>query len=176
MTDADINARFAQVRLISLDCDGVMTDGGLYYGPAGDEMRRFHVRDGVGIKALINAGVAVAFVTASRTPAITARAQALGVRHCLVGVETKLAAITELGRELSIRLDEIAHMGDDENDLEVLRAVGLAMTVADAIPEVLKAAAYVTRRRGGDGAVREMAEQLLAARRRSIAANPPDRS
>ena len=163
-TDADIAQRFARVRLVSLDCDGVMTDGGLYYGPTGDEMRRFHVRDGVGIKALLNAGLQVAFVTASKTPAIAARGEALGVQNCLIGVETKLAAVTELGHQLGISLDEIAHMGDDENDLELLKAVGLPMTVADAVPAVLEIAAYVTRRPGGDGAVREMAERLLSAR------------
>jgi 3-deoxy-D-manno-octulosonate 8-phosphate phosphatase (KDO 8-P phosphatase) len=159
-----LTARLAAVRLLSLDCDGVMTDGGLYYAADGTELRRFDVRDGVGIKALMAAGIEVAFITASRTPAIRHRATALGVPHCLVGVEDKLAALSALCVRLGIPLEAVGHVGDDVNDIPILKSVGVPMTVADARPEVRALAVHATGRKGGDGAVREIADRILAAR------------
>ena len=156
-TGDELSARLAAVRLVSLDCDGVMTDGGLYYAADGTELRRFNVRDGVGIKALMHAGIEVAFLTASATEAIAQRARVLGVRHCLTGMEDKLGALTALCDSLGIGLNQAAHVGDDVNDLQLLRAVGVPMTVADAVPEVLRVA-------GGAGAVRDIAGRILAAR------------
>jgi 3-deoxy-D-manno-octulosonate 8-phosphate phosphatase (KDO 8-P phosphatase) len=163
-SDDALAAKLARVRLVALDCDGVMTDGGLYYAADGSELRRFNVRDGVGIKALMAAGIDVAFVSASRTPAIEHRAAALGVPHCLTGVEDKLGALRTLCARRDIPLEQVAHVGDDVNDLPLLRAVGVPMTVADAIPEAIAVALYVSRRKGGEGAVRDIAERILAAR------------
>lgn len=167
-TGNSLEVRLSALRLVSLDCDGVMTDGGLYYAADGSEMRRFHVRDGIGIKALIAAGLEVAFITASRTPAIVHRAKALGVPHCLVGVEDKLEALKVLCQRLGIPLDYVAHVGDDVNDLALLQAVGVPITVADAVSEVRAIAAYVAPRNGGDGAVRDIAQQILAARHEPV--------
>jgi 3-deoxy-D-manno-octulosonate 8-phosphate phosphatase (KDO 8-P phosphatase) len=160
----ELSARLARVRLLSLDVDGVMTDGGLYYAADGSELRRFNVRDGVAIKALMAAGVAVAFVTTSTTPAIRHRAEMLGVPHCFTGATDKVAAVSGLAKDLGLTLADVAHMADDTADLAILTRVGLAIAVADAAPEVLRAAAYVTRRRGGDAAVREAGEAILAAK------------
>lgn len=164
MTDAaDIRGR---IRLVSLDCDGVMTDGTLYYGEDGRQWRAFHVHDGVGIRMMIEAGLEVAFVTASRTAAIERRAEVLGVPHCLVGVDDKREALAGLCGRLGIGFETVAHMGDDLNDLPVLEAVGLPATVPDAVPAVHAVARYTTGRRGGEGAVREFAEWLLDGRAR----------
>ena len=163
-TGDELSARLAAVRLVSLDCDGVMTDGGLYYAADGTELRRFNVRDGVGIKALMHAGIEVAFLTASATEAIAQRARVLGVRHCLTGMEDKLGALTALCDSLGIGLNQAAHVGDDVNDLQLLRAVGVPMTVADAVPEVLRVAHYISSCAGGAGAVRDIAGRILAAR------------
>ena len=160
----DLGALCRSIGLVSLDCDGVMTDGRLYYGDDGAQMRAFHVRDGVGIKMLMAAGIAVAFISGSRTAAIERRARDLGVAHCLTGIEDKLAAIRALCAGLGIGLDAVCHVGDDVNDLPVMARVGLAATVFDADPAVRAAARIVTARRGGDGAVRELAERLLDAR------------
>ena len=149
------------IRLVSLDCDGVMTDGTLYYGEDGRQWRAFHVHDGVGIRMMIEAGLEVAFVTASRTSAIQRRAEVLGVAHCLVGVGDKREALADLCGRLGIALEAVAHMGDDLNDLPVLEAVGLPATVPNAVPAVREVASYTTRRAGGEGAVREFAEWLL---------------
>ncbi|MDE0335467.1 MAG: HAD-IIIA family hydrolase [Defluviicoccus sp.] len=162
MSDAtDIRDR---IRLVSLDCDGVMTDGTLYYGEDGKQWRAFHVHDGVGIRMLIEAGLEVAFVTASRTAAIERRAEVLGVAHCLVGVDDKREALAGLCERLGIGFDAVAHMGDDLNDLPVLEAVALAATVPNAVPAVRAVARYTTGRGGGEGAVREFAEWLLDGR------------
>lgn len=160
----DLSQRLARIRLVSLDVDGVQTDGGLYYTESGEEMRRYHVRDGMGIKRLMAAGIEIAIISQSTTPAILHRARKLGVSHCLVGVEDKLGAMHEICASRGISLDQVAHMADDVNDLPLLRAVGLPVAVADAVLEVLACAAHVTRRNGGEGAVREFCELLLASR------------
>ena len=159
-----LEQHLARIQLLSLDCDGVMTDGGLYYGPTGDEMRRFNVRDGVGIKAVMAAGIEVAFITASKTPAIQHRARALGVAHCITGAEDKLGALEELCGKLGISLADVAHMGDDINDLPVLAKVGAPLTVADSVPDVRAVALFTSERNGGDGAVRDICERILAAK------------
>ena len=160
----DLGRIARSIRLVSLDCDGVMTDGRLYYGDDGTQMRAFHVRDGVGIKMLMDAGIKVAFITGSRTQAIERRAKDLGVAHCLTGIEDKLAALQALCGGLGIGLEAVAHLGDDVNDLPVLARVGLPATVWDSMQAVRAAARIVTARAGGDGAVREFCERLLDAR------------
>ena len=161
---ADLDTRLAGIALLTLDCDGVMTDGGLYYAEDGSELRRFNVRDGVGIKSLMAAGIHVAFVTASKTAAIEHRARALGVPHCLTGVGDKLTAVTGLCAELGVPLERVAHMGDDDNDAGLLTAAGIAITVPDASPDIKSIADIETDHPGGGGAVREIAERILAAR------------
>lgn len=161
---APIPAGLARIRLLSLDVDGVQTDGGLYYTESGEELRKFHVRDGMGIQMLMAAGVHVAVITASATPCIAQRGRRLGVRHTLTGVHDKLEALTTLCRSLDVDLADVAHMADDVNDLAVLRAVGFPIAVADAQPEVLAVACHVTNRAGGQAPVREICDQILAAR------------
>jgi len=156
--------RLAHVRLLTLDVDGVLTDGGLYFGDDGRQWRKFNVKDGLGIKLAVEAGIEVALITASDTGAIHDRARMLGLRHVRVGVEDKLAALMSVIGELGIGLDAVAHMGDDLNDIPVLAAVGLPLTVADAVDEVIAAAAYVTEKRGGEGAVREICDLLVTTR------------
>ena len=164
----DLRAIARAIRLVSLDCDGVMTDGRLYYGEDGGQFRVFHVRDGVGIKMLMDAGIVVAFVSGGTTAAIDRRARDLGVGYCLTGVVDKLAALRDLCGGLGIGLDAVSHVGDDLNDLPVLARVALPAAVRDAVPAVREAARIVTARPGGDGAVREFAERLLDARGRPV--------
>lgn len=156
--------RLARVELLALDVDGVLTDGGVYYADDGLQLRKFNVKDGVGMQSAQAAGIQLALVTASKAPAIHHRAKALGVDHVFIGVEDKLGVVTALCGNLGIGLDRVAYVGDDVNDAGVLGAVGAPMTVADAVPQAKAAAAYVTARNGGDGAVREICELLLTAR------------
>jgi 3-deoxy-D-manno-octulosonate 8-phosphate phosphatase (KDO 8-P phosphatase) len=149
------------VRLLSLDVDGVQTDGGLYYSESGEELRRFHVRDGVGIKQVLAKGLFVVFVTQSSTPSIAQRARRLGITCCLDGTDDKLEAVARYCAQLGIGLDKVAHMGDDVNDMELMRAVGCPVTVADARPEVVRIAVWTSTRQGGAGAVREFCDMLV---------------
>lgn len=167
MASSEILDRLARIGLLSLDVDGVQTDGGLYYTETGEELRRFHVHDGQGIKQVMAAGVEVAFVTASTTVSIRRRAERLGVRHMLLGVADKETALRRLCSELELPLSRVAHVGDDVNDLDLLRLVGCPLTVANARPEVRDACLYVTRAPGGTGAVREICDLVLEARRRA---------
>jgi 3-deoxy-D-manno-octulosonate 8-phosphate phosphatase (KDO 8-P phosphatase) len=161
-TVAQLKRRLAATRLLSLDVDGVLTDGGLYYGDDGTIARKFNVRDGVGIKRALARGIAVAFVSAGTTQSIHQRARTLGVRHVMSGIADKRAAVEKLCRKLGLSLAAVAHMGDDLNDVPLMRAVGLALTVPGATPQALAAAQYVTRRGGGEGAVREICDLIVA--------------
>lgn len=153
------------IRLLSLDVDGVLTDGGLYYADDGSQLRKFNVKDGMGMKMAREAGVEIAIITASDTPSISHRGTVLGIEHVHVGVEDKLATLGLVCSRLGIDISQVAHMGDDLNDLPVLETVALPMTVSDAVSEVLEKAAFVTERKGGDGAVREICDLIVAARK-----------
>ena len=163
LSRAALLERLKGVKLLSLDVDGVLTDGGLYYTDAGQQLRKFNVKDGIGVQRVQADSVEVALISAAKAPAIRRRGESLGLGHVLVGCEDKLAALANICGELGIDLADAAHMGDDLNDLAVLEAVGLPLSVADAVPEARAAAAYVTSRRGGDGAVREICDLIVAA-------------
>jgi 3-deoxy-D-manno-octulosonate 8-phosphate phosphatase (KDO 8-P phosphatase) len=164
-------SRAARVRLLVLDVDGVLTDGGLYYGPAGEETKRFHVQDGFALTQAARAGLAIAILSGRASPAVTRRMTELGITEVHQGVSDKAAVLAGLLKRLGVSRAEVAVMGDDLPDLALFRLAGLALAPANAVGEVKRAAHWVSRRRGGDGAVREAVEMLLRARRRW----PPDR-
>ncbi len=164
LTAGELQKRLAGIKLLTLDVDGVLTDGGVYYADDGAQLRKFNVKDGMGIKIAMAAGVVVALVTQSTTPSIRHRGEQLGVDHVLLGVEDKLAAVRGLCGEMGIALDCVAHMGDDVNDIALLGAVGCPMTVADGVAEVLELAVFVSERGGGGGAVRQVCELLARAK------------
>jgi 3-deoxy-D-manno-octulosonate 8-phosphate phosphatase (KDO 8-P phosphatase) len=155
------------IRLVGLDVDGVLTDGGLFLGTGGDqpiEFKRFHIQDGLGIKLLQAAGILVVLVSGRVSPATTARARDLGVDEVVQGpADQKLPAFAQLLERRGVGFNECAFVGDDLPDLALLARVGLAIAVANAVPEVKAAARVVTRAAGGQGAVREVAELLLKA-------------
>jgi 3-deoxy-D-manno-octulosonate 8-phosphate phosphatase (KDO 8-P phosphatase) len=148
------------IRLLILDVDGVLTDGRLYYGAHGEQLKSFHVRDGHGIKALRAAGIEVAVLSGRRSAAVRQRCRELGIRHVIEGADDKLAAFARLARKLDVEPRECACIGDDVPDLPLMRAVGLACAVADAHPIARRAAHYTTSLRGGCGAVREVCDLL----------------
>ncbi len=163
--------RMSGIRLLTLDVDGVLTDGGLYYADDGSELRKFNVKDGLGIKRAQAAGVQIAIVSASRTPSIRHRAAVLGIERVFLGAEDKWQTVAALCRECGLSPADAAHMGDDLNDLPVLGRVGLALTVADAVATVRDAANYITTLAGGAGAVREVCDLLVEARAVSATAD-----
>lgn len=164
----DLSRRLGSVRLLSLDVDGILTDGGLYFADDGMTLRKFNVKDGLGIKRALDAGVVVAVISAGQQDAIRRRMESLGIPHVFSGVADKLETLTALCGRLDIDLADVAHMGDDLNDLPVMNAVGYPITVPDAVAEVRECAVYVTTLGGGAGAVREICDQLVAARARAV--------
>jgi 3-deoxy-D-manno-octulosonate 8-phosphate phosphatase (KDO 8-P phosphatase) len=155
--------RARRVRLMAFDVDGVLTDGRLWYGPAGETLKAFCVHDGLAMKMLASAGVPVAIVTSRRSEAVAIRAAELDVAHVLQAVEDKHAALRGLAERLAIDLEQVGYMGDDLPDLPVLRRCGLGCAPKDAVELVRQHAHYVTRAGAGAGAAREVCELVLHA-------------
>ncbi|HWB42164.1 MAG TPA: HAD hydrolase family protein [Gemmatimonadales bacterium] len=161
-------ARASRVRLVALDVDGVLTDNGIWIGPvAGErvELKRFDIQDGLGMRLLRTAGIPVIWVSGRHSEATALRAAELRVDELLqVPGPEKLGALSELLSRRGLAWDEIAYLGDDLADLQVMRRAGLPVAVANAVPEIRAVAAGVTTAPGGHGAVREFADALLKAR------------
>jgi 3-deoxy-D-manno-octulosonate 8-phosphate phosphatase (KDO 8-P phosphatase) len=153
----------ARIKLLLLDVDGVLTDGRIIIDDRGVETKQFHVRDGQGISLLIRAGVDVGFITGRVSKIVQHRSRELGVRLVYQGVADKRAAYIEIKRKTKRSDAEIAYVGDDFIDLPVLRQAGLAISVSDGWPELFSVVDYVTKQKGGRGAVREVAELILNA-------------
>lgn len=164
MMDPGLRKRAANIRLAVFDVDGVLTDGRLYMGPDGFEMKVFHTRDGHGLKALMREGVEVAVISGRRSPVVEERMAQLGVNELFLGVEDKLPCFTALRDRLGVADEHCAFMGDDLVDLPVMLRVGLAAAPSDAHSEVLAQAHWQSRAAGGFGAARECCDLLLAAR------------
>lgn len=153
-----------RLKALVCDVDGTLTDGGLYYGPAGECMKRFDVRDGHGLMLARQAGFRLAFLTARTSDIVTARARELHIDVVLQGQKDKDSGFTRVCEALGVEAEEVAYMGDDLNDLPALARAGLAAAPADAAAQVRAAAHWVSSRPGGHGAVRELCEFLVEAR------------
>lgn len=154
--------RAARVRLMVFDVDGILTDGSLWYGEQGEVLKRFHVLDGHGLKMLTTSGINVALMTARDGPILAWRAAELGIKHVLQGVRDKAGALGELASTLGISNEEIGYMGDDIIDLTAMKRTGLAVTVPNAPPYIAQGAHWVSQLPGGQGAVRECCDMILA--------------
>lgn len=161
---AALRRKARAVELAVFDVDGVMTDGRLYVGPGGAELKAVHIHDGHGLKLLQRAGIHVAVISGRRSEAMEWRLGDLGVQRVFMGVADKLAIFLAMLKELGLDARQAAYMGDDEPDVEPMRLAGLAMTVPDAMPVVKRVADWISRRPAGSGAVREACELLLSAR------------
>jgi 3-deoxy-D-manno-octulosonate 8-phosphate phosphatase (KDO 8-P phosphatase) len=154
----------ASVELLVLDVDGVLTDGGLWFDPAGQLQKRFDVRDGLGMRLLQQAGLQLAFLSGGQGGATEVRARQLGITHCLVGIKDKPVALQQLQDQLGVAAATTAFLGDDLNDLAVRTQVRLLLAPADAARSLRRQADAVLHHRGGHGAVRELAERILQSR------------
>ena len=159
-----VRKRAARIRCAIFDVDGILTDGKLYLGPDGTEWKAVSVRDGLGLKLLMKAGIEVAVISGRPSPAMRQRLNSLGVQRVYLDTEEKLPAYQKVLRDLGLEDEQLAVMGDDVPDLVLMERAGLALTAADAHPDVLEAAHWVSRHPGGVGAVREACDLLLAAR------------
>jgi 3-deoxy-D-manno-octulosonate 8-phosphate phosphatase (KDO 8-P phosphatase) len=164
--DPALRRQAAAVRLLALDIDGTLTDGRLYIGSQGEELKAFQVADGLGIKLVRSIGIEVALITARRSPLVAIRARELGLEHVIQGCRDKRMTLDLLRSQLGLRLEQIAYMGDDLPDLPALTVVGLATAPANAHPWVAERVHWQSRAAGGDGAVRELCDLLIAAQGR----------
>jgi len=161
MVNQNILVNAKKIKLLVCDVDGVFSDGRIYLGNDGEELKAFHTKDGFGIKALGSSGVAVAIITGRRSTIVAKRMTALNVKHIIQGQENKLPALLTLAKELALSIDEIAYIGDDMADLPCIMQVGLGIAVNDAHPMVIAKADYTTFTRGGFGAVREVCDLIM---------------
>lgn len=157
--------RARQIQLVLTDCDGVLTDSGVYYGENGEICKRFNIRDGMGVERLRNlAGVDTGIVTGELSASVAQRAQKLGIVECHLGAKDKHAVVSAILQRLQLPAAAVAYIGDDVNDLPAFPLVGLRFCPADAFTEVQAAADLVLSRAGGHGAFRELAEIILHAK------------
>ena len=174
-TDALVRAR--RVRLLTCDVDGVLTDGRIYVDDDGRETKAYSALDGVGINLLQRAGITVAWITGSSAPAVSHRARRLNVEHVVLDAAEKRAPWEALRNQLGVAAADCAHIGDDLPDLAIFHACGFAVTVPHAPPAVREHAHHVTSRNGGEGAVRELADLILAAQgKHPDTSRPPPRA
>jgi len=159
----ELNTRLRKVRLVIFDVDGVLTDGTVYIRPDGRELKAFNVLDGTGIKYLQRAGLEVALLSGRRSSAVSVRARELGIKHVIQSSKIKMQGLDKLLRATGFSVDEVCFAGDDLPDIPVMRKVGVGGAGANARPEVLAVAQWVTDTPGGKGAAREVAERLLKA-------------
>lgn len=158
-----MNSDWARIRLLALDVDGVLTDGRIWYFEHGGEAKAFSVQDGYGLQRLAQAGIEVALITARRSGATARRARELGISRYHEGIADKGRCLAEVAAATHLELAECAYMGDDEPDLPALNIAGLALAPANARPVVRAVADWCAQAAGGDGAVREACDQILAA-------------
>lgn len=159
----DVLERARGIRLMGFDVDGVLTDGRLYFTPAGDEMKAFHSRDGLGMKLLKEAGIKLAIITGRSSEIVSRRAENLGIDLVFQGVQDKRAVMAELLANEGLEFSAAGYMGDDVVDLAVMRACGFAATVPDAQAMIKQHAHYVASQAAGHGAVREVCELIMRA-------------
>lgn len=167
LTRKELRERAGAVRLVLTDNDGVLTDAGVYYGPAGEVFKRFSIRDGMAVRLLRAAGIETAIITGETSPSIRRRAEKLKMRFLYLGIEDKLMQLKNILASTKLSAREIAYIGDDVNDLgiiEAVRASGLTGAPADAMPRVARAVHYHCATAGGRGAFREFADWLIALR------------
>lgn len=161
----DVTRRARAVRLAIFDIDGVMTDGTIFMGPRGEAFKAFNILDGHGVKMLQSAGIATAIISGRKSKAVALRAKELSIRHVEQGAKDKVAVFERLRAKLGLGAESCAFMGDDVQDLDVMRRCGFAVAVPNAVDAVKAVAHYVTLAGGGRGAVREFSELVISARK-----------
>ena len=158
-------AGLSGIRLFLTDCDGCLTDGGMYYSEQGDELKKFNTRDGMGFQLLREQGILTGIITSENRALNQRRAEKLKLDIIEQGCQDKVAVIDRLCRELQLDWKQVLYIGDDRNDLAVMQKAGVSCCPADAISEVREYADYVTQTKGGSGVIREVTELLLANRK-----------
>jgi 3-deoxy-D-manno-octulosonate 8-phosphate phosphatase (KDO 8-P phosphatase) len=165
---AELQARARRIRLVLTDCDGVLTDGGVYYSERGEEMKRFNIRDGMGVVRLREYGIETGIMTGETSPSVRTRAAKLRIAELHLGIQDKPACLQAILARTGLMADEVAFIGDDTNDLKILDMVGLSACPGDATSFARAVAAYHCQAFGGHGCFRELAELIIAAQQNSM--------
>lgn len=163
ITEAELQSRARNIKLLLLDVDGVLTDGKLYFANSGEEQKAFNILDGLGVKLLQASGVKTGIITGRTSQLVARRAAELGIDILIQKSPDKLASLKSVAQEHNLELDQIAFMGDDYPDLPVMMTVGLALCPLNAHPEVAARSHWQSSKRGGEGAVREACDMLMQA-------------
>ncbi|MCK6541813.1 HAD-IIIA family hydrolase [bacterium] len=160
--NAPLRGRIAPIKLLLTDVDGVLTDNGVYYTDQGEAAKRFSIRDGMGVDRLRKLrSVETGIITGETSVSVTHRAAKLGIVELHIGISDKYNTLLQILERRNLTWDEVAYIGDDFNDIEVLRAVGFSACPADAMPPVINVSHYWCRHNGGQGAFRELAELII---------------
>ncbi len=159
-----LSQRTKSIKLIGFDVDGIMTNGQLYFSSRGEEMKSFHVRDGLGIKLLQRVGIETCIITGRHSEIVNTRARELNISHVFQGVDDKLGCFEKLIKQLRLSWEECAYMGDDLQDLPILKRCAVSLTVAEAPTLIRNQVDWIASVGGGEGAVRQAAEFLLSSR------------
>ncbi|MDR3713564.1 MAG: HAD-IIIA family hydrolase [Puia sp.] len=165
-TGGDLKEKAKKIKLLLTDVDGVLTDNGVYYSERGEEMKRFSIRDGMGVERLRKeAGIDTGFVTGETSPSVVRRAEKLSIKELHLDIKDKSGRLEEILAAKGLRWEEIAYIGDDVNDLQVLKKAGVSACPKDAMPDVSAIVDYTCSRMGGYGAFREFAEWLITIKK-----------
>lgn len=163
--EASLEKKIKKIKLLILDVDGVMTDGGMLYTAQGDEMKKFNTKDGMGIMKLRDTSIEVGIISSGFSSEIVKkRAEMLGIKNCYVGRESKMTILNSWMEEKGLKADEVAMIGDDINDKEIMTQIGLSACPADAVNEIKSISQIILKHKGGEGCIREFIENYLQIR------------
>lgn len=162
----EILERASKIKIVFTDCDGVLTDGGVYYGETGEVFKRFNIRDGMGVERLRSeCNIETGIITGELSPSVATRAKKLRITDLHLGIKEKAELIQEIAKAKKISLEEIAYIGDDFNDLEIMKLVGFSACPSDAIAEIKNRAHFQCQKMGGHGCFRELAELIILSKK-----------
>lgn len=164
-----IISKAKKIKLLITDIDGVLTDGCVYYSASGEELKKFSLRDGMGVERLRELlNIETVFLTRENSPIVARRAEKLKIKDVFMGIKEKKEIVERIAEEKNIKLSEIAYIGDDVNDFEAMKIIGLAGCPADSSPQIIKIADYICLAKGGNGAFREFAELIIESQKKKI--------
>jgi 3-deoxy-D-manno-octulosonate 8-phosphate phosphatase (KDO 8-P phosphatase) len=165
MNQEELQEKARKIKLLLTDCDGVLTDGGVYYGEQGEVLKKFNIKDGMGVERLRKlADIQTGIITGEMSPSVAKRAEKLKITELHLGIKDKLLVLMQIMVNKNLTKEQIAYIGDDVNDIEIMQKVGLSACPSDAINFTKNIADYVCENRGGEGCFREFAELLIASK------------
>lgn len=168
MKNKDINNKLSKIKLLIMDVDGTLTDGSMYYSESGEELKRFFVKDGMGIILLQKSGIKTAFLTSENSKIITKRAEKLKIDEVILGSNNKTEDLKKIINKYDYNSENIAYIGDDINDLHAIKLVGFSACPKDSSGIIRDSVHYICKKRGGRGAVREVCELILKSQNKPI--------